>query len=233
MTERSSDSGDFTSGDPLGGGGGGGGEPQRHESGLPAAPRGPEAPASPGSGYTSPPPPGAGGATPSFQAAQPPMMGQLVLASWLSRAGALIIDGLIVSVGALILLVIFGAVFSVGFVGGDETGFVALVVGLLLWIVSITIVAFIYAPALMARTNGKTLGRMVTNIRVVRPSGEPITFGFAMLREVAVKALLFGIAGSFTFGIANLLDCLWPLWDEENRALHDFIVNTRTVKDPN
>ena len=83
----------------------------------------------------------------------------------------------------------------------------------------------------MARTNGQTLGRQVTNIRVVRTDGQPITFGFAMVREVAVKALLFGVAGMITGGIANLLDILWPLWDEENRALHDFIVNTRTVKD--
>ena len=227
MTERPSDSGGLSSGDPLGGGGS---EPPRHESGLPAAPRGPEAPASPGSGYTSPPPPGAGGTTPSFQAAQPPMMGQLVLASWGSRVGAQLIDGLIIGVGALILFLVFGAIFSVGFAASDEAGFASLVVGLLFWVLSITIVALIYAPALMARTNGQTLGRQVTNIRVVRTDGQPITFGFAMLREVAVKALLFGIAGSFTAGIANLLDVLWPLWDEENRALHDFIVNTRTVK---
>jgi hypothetical protein len=33
-----------------------------------------------------------------------------------------------------------------------------------------------------------------------------------------------------TIGIAQLVDVLWPLWDEENRALHDFIVNTRTVR---
>jgi uncharacterized RDD family membrane protein YckC len=228
MTERPSDSSGLSSGDPLGGGGAA--EPPRHESGLPAPPSGPEAPASPG--YTSPPPPGAGGTAPAFQAAQPPMLGQYVLASWLSRVGAQIIDGLIVGIGALILFVIFGAVFSVGFAASDEAGVVSLIVGLLVWVLSVTIVALIYAPALMARTNGKTLGRQVTNIRVVRTSGAPIDFGFAMLREVGVKALLFGIAGSFTFGIANLLDLLWPLWDEENRALHDFIVQTRTVKDP-
>ena len=50
----------------------------------------------------------------------------------------------------------------------------------------------------MARTNGKTLGRMAMGIRVVRASGEPVTFGYAMLREVAVKVLLFGIVGSLT-----------------------------------
>jgi uncharacterized RDD family membrane protein YckC len=98
-------------------------------------------------------------------------------------------------------------------------------------VLCVTIVAFLYAPVLMARTNGKTLGRMAMNIRVVKTSGEPITFGFAMLREVVVKSIVFGIAGSFTFGLAPLLDVLWPLWDEENRALHDFIVSTRVVKD--
>ena len=30
-------------------------------------------------------------------------------------------------------------------------------------------------------------------------------------------------------GIAPLVDYLWPLWEEENRALHDFLVDTRTV----
>jgi hypothetical protein len=58
-----------------------------------------------------------------------------------------------------------------------------------------------------------------------------MTFGFAMLREVAVKTLLFGIAGAVTGGIAQLVDYLWPLWDEENRALHDFLVDTRTIMD--
>ena len=227
MTERSGESGDLTSGDPLAGGGAP--DVPRHESGLPGVPRGPES--ARGAGYTSPAPPGAGGAAPAFPAAQPPMLGQYVLASWGSRVGAQLIDGLIIGVGALVLFLVFGAVFSVGFAASDETGVASIIVGLVLWVVCVAIVALLYAPAMMARTNGKTVGRSVTNIRVVRTSGDPITFGFAMLREVAVKALLFGIAGSFTAGIANLLDLLWPLWDEENRALHDFIVQTRTVKD--
>jgi uncharacterized RDD family membrane protein YckC len=57
-----------------------------------------------------------------------------------------------------------------------------------------------------------------------------MTFWFAMLREVIVKSLLVGVVSSFTFGLAWLLDVLWPLWDEENRALHDFVVNTRVIK---
>ena len=51
------------------------------------------------------------------------------------------------------------------------------------------------------------------------------------MREVLVKTLLFGFIGTITIGIASLVDVLWPLWDDENRALHDFVVDTRTVKD--
>jgi uncharacterized RDD family membrane protein YckC len=183
-------------------------------------------------GYTSPPPPGAGGPVQSPPGGAPVAGGRYVLSGWGRRAGAQLIDGLIIGAGALVLLVAITAPFSVGFFASDNAGIVAIVVGLLFAVLCVTIVAFLYAPALMARTNGKTLGRMATGIRVVRASGQPITFGFAMLREVAVKALLFGIAGSITGGLANLVDYLWPLWDEENRALHDFVVNTRTVIDP-
>ena len=49
--------------------------------------------------------------------------------------------------------------------------------------------------------------------------------------EVVVKTLLFGIASVITGGLATLADVLWPLWDEENRALHDLIVDTRVVTD--
>jgi uncharacterized RDD family membrane protein YckC len=226
MTERPSQSGGLSSGDPLSGGSTP--EPPRHESGLPGAPPAPERPA-PAPGYASPPPPGAGG--PVAPAAHGGMMGRYVLASWGSRVGAQLIDGVIIGVGALILFLPIGAALGAGFAADSDAGVGAAILGLLLWVLCVTVIALLYAPVLMARTNGKTLGRMVTNIRVVRTSGEPITFGFAMLREVAVKAIGFGIAGSLTFGLANLVDYLWPLWDEENRCLHDFIVNTRVVKD--
>jgi uncharacterized RDD family membrane protein YckC len=163
--------------------------------------------------------------------ALPPVGGRHVLAGWGRRAGAWCIDNLIIGVIGLVLALVIMAQASVGFFVSDSVGIGAIVVGAILAVVCVSVVALFYAPALMARTNGKTLGRMVTGIRVVRASGEPMTFGFAMMREVVVKTLLFGIAGSITGGIANLLDYLWPLWDEENRALHDYVVNTRTILD--
>jgi uncharacterized RDD family membrane protein YckC len=128
-----------------------------------------------------------------------------------------------------VVMALFGALFSVGFFAGDTAGAISVFIGLLLAVISFSIVALIYAPVMMSRTNGQTLGRMATGIRVVRAKGGQMTFGFAMVREVVVKALLFGILSAMTFGIATLLDVLWPLWDEENRALHDLIVDTRVV----
>jgi uncharacterized RDD family membrane protein YckC len=212
MSERPpSESSGLQSGDPLGG--------------TPPPTAAPERP-----GYTTTPPPGAGGPLiASF--GETAVAGRHVLAGWWSRVGAQLIDGLIIGVGGVLLVIAITAPFGILFFAGDEAGVVSIIFGLLLAVVCVSIVALLYAPALMARTNGKTLGRMATGIRVVRANGEPMTFGFAMLREVAVKALLFGFAGTLTGGLANLADVLWPLWDEENRALHDFIVDTRSVVD--
>lgn len=206
---------DFTSGDPLGGG----------ESRPPLAPPAP-------SGYTGQRPPGADSSERLDAFGSPaPVAGlgpQLELAGWWRRVGAAVIDAIIVGVIALIFLIPLG----IGAFNADtEGGLAATVVALLLTGLVLVVVGLIYAPFLMAKTNGQTLGRMATGIRVVRTNGEPMDFGTAALREVVFKALLINtIASSFTFGLATLLDYLWPLWDEENRALHDFPVNTRTVR---
>jgi uncharacterized RDD family membrane protein YckC len=179
-------------------------------------------------GYVTTPPPGAGG--PPVASAPGALAGRQVLAGWWSRAGAQLIDWLIIGVGGILLAIAIMAPFSILWFADDGAGLVGTIVGAMLAVLCVSVAALLYAPALMARTNGQTLGRMVTGIRVVRAKGEPMTFGYAMLREVAVKALLFGIAGTLTGGLANLADYLWPLWDEENRALHDFVVDTRTIK---
>jgi uncharacterized RDD family membrane protein YckC len=208
MSERTpSESSGLSSGDPLG------------PSSAPERP-----------GYTTTPPPGAGG--PPIAAQAPgAVAGRYRLAGWWSRAGALIIDGLIVGIGGVLLAIAIMAPFSALWFADEEVGVVSFVIGVMLAVICVSIIALLYAPAMMARTNGKTWGRMAVGIRVVRANGQPMTFGFAMLREVAVKALLFGIAGSITFGLAQLVDYLWPLWDEENRALHDMIVDTRVITD--
>jgi uncharacterized RDD family membrane protein YckC len=207
MSERPD--GGLTPGDPLGGS-----SPQRPSGGLWSGTP----------GYTTPAPPGAGGPQPSVPAEAG---GRPVLSGWWRRVGAQLIDGTIIFVGALIILGILGAL---GLSVDSNGGAVALIVAALIAVFAITVVAFLYAPILMSRTNGQTLGRMALGIRVIRADGGPMTFWFAMLREVVVKALLVGVISSATFGLASLLDALWPLWDEENRALHDLVVNTRVIR---
>jgi uncharacterized RDD family membrane protein YckC len=92
---------------------------------------------------------------------------------------------------------------------------------------------FFYAPAFMARKgerNGQTLGKQIVGIRVIRDDGSAYGFGAAFVRQALVIRLLFGVVGGLFFGVAQLLDYLWPLWDETNRCLHDMIVNSHVVR---
>ena len=91
----------------------------------------------------------------------------------------------------------------------------------------------LYAPLLMRRPgerNGQTWGKQLLGIRVVRTNGVPMDFIQSALREALVKGLALGVASSIIPFIPYLLDVLWPLWDDENRAIHDFIVDTRVVE---
>jgi uncharacterized RDD family membrane protein YckC len=147
------------------------------------------------------------------------------LASWGSRVGATLLDWLIllIPVTLLIVLVVVVALSS------DVGGIVTAILSSLVYLVAV----LFYAPLLMGREgahNGQTWGKQIVGIRVVRDSAQPVDIGFAFLREFVVKGLLFGFVGSFFFSIPTLIDYLWPLWDDQNRALHDMVVSTHVVK---
>ena len=57
-----------------------------------------------------------------------------------------------------------------------------------------------------------------------------MSFGWAALREIVIKGFLVGVASSIIPFIPWFLDFFWPLWDDENRALHDMIVSTHVVQ---
>ena len=74
--------------------------------------------------------------------------------------------------------------------------------------------------------NGQSLGKQALGITVSRDTGESVTFGYALLRQFVVIYLLFQVLGVLLLWLPWLLDVLWPLWDRENRALHDMIVKS-------
>ena len=148
-----------------------------------------------------------------------------MLAGWWSRVGAALLDGVF---AALLLAVVFGLLIACDAVGGavDTVGTVVFGIGLVL-------VYFGYAAYLMRRpgaNNGRTWGKQVMGIGVVRDNGEEFGLGSALARELLVKELLFGLIGALTFYVLYLLDSLWPLWDDSNRALHDMMVKTHVIK---
>jgi uncharacterized RDD family membrane protein YckC len=147
------------------------------------------------------------------------------LAGWGSRLAAYLIDGLILLVPAVILTIVVVAIAA-----GSDTG--AIVTGIFSFFAYL-VVAFIYAPVLMAREgprNGQTWGKQAMDIRVVRDNGQTMSFGWAALREIAVKGLAVTIASSIIPFIPWFLNFFWPLWDDENRALHDMICSTHVVR---
>lgn len=106
-----------------------------------------------------------------------------------------------------------------------------IVVGIVLGLASVAY-WLLCRPLLMAREderNGQTWGKQIMGVRAVKDRGDPFDLGFAFLRQVVVKWLLFYMVGG-TFFIPWLLDLLWPLWDDQDRALHDMVVSTHVIK---
>jgi len=148
------------------------------------------------------------------------------LAQWWRRAVATLIDGVLLGAVTLALL----AALGVGVFGDGDAGAGEVIAAAIAGTVLFAAIALLYAPVLMARTNGQTLGKMAAGCRVVRPGGRRTDFLWAAYREVLVKGLVVGIASSLTGGIAYFVDVLWPLWDGQRRALHDFVVGSRVVR---
>jgi uncharacterized RDD family membrane protein YckC len=164
-----------------------------------------------------PVPPGArGGALPPPPAAGPDAR----LPSHLRRLVALLVDG-VVLVALAVLLV------SLAVLGADTEsllGRVALALG------AYVVAAALYAPVCMAVLGGRTLGKVLVGLKVVREDGSRCSFGRALAREVLVKGLALGIASAITGGLALLADAVWPFVDDRRRALHDLAAGTRVVK---
>ena len=85
---------------------------------------------------------------------------------------------------------------------------------------------------LFALGRGQTPGKQIVGIRVIKDNGEPSGWGYTFLREFVVKFLLIGFLTQVTFGIAWLVDYLWPLWDraEKMQTLHDKMLGTIVVR---
>jgi uncharacterized RDD family membrane protein YckC len=163
-----------------------------------------------------PPPPGYGAQTGT------------AYASIGKRIVAYILDGIIVSLGAVpgLLLMIVGFSLAASTAGprgqmSDQAaagafGILFLSYGLM-FIGAIAL--WLYNCYLLGR-DGATLGKKVMKIKVLDQQGQPLGFGKAFLRELV----------KYVLGNACFILLLWPLWDDQKQGLQDKLFSTHVYE---
>jgi uncharacterized RDD family membrane protein YckC len=142
-------------------------------------------------------------------------------ARWGERTGGALID-LTIMVTILAAGVLVGAILAAS--GGWRIALGVLV------ILAGVLGSILYAPLMVARpgeANGLTVGKRAVGVRAVRDNGRPIGFWLGVLREFVVP-ILIGII--ITGGLFWVIDALWPLFDDRDRAIHDIVSATHVVK---
>ncbi len=163
------------------------------------------------------------------------------LAGWWSRFGATLVDGLII----LALTLVASAPLLPGFwdacrvwyadahravlMGGQPTPFTDERYGVagtytLMFLINRG-VGLAYGTALQCFA-GATLGMRMLGLRVVR-FGRGRTTGGLPLAGALVRNLVFQLAG--WLWIAQLANCLWPLFNADRQALHDIAARTQVI----
>lgn len=180
----------------------------------------------PGAAYPPPgtayPPPGTAFPPPGYSMPPGPPAGQYwggpagpvgpggaPLAQWGSRAGAYLLDGLIIAVPSIVLLAL----------GQVSTFFAVLgylvLIGLSVWF------------AVQVGSTGQSPGMRVVGLRCISArTGNVIGGGMGVVRMLCHS--LFGV---LCF-IGSLLDLLFPLWDGQKQTLADKMVSTVVVTVP-
>ena len=197
--------------------------PERTPGGAQPPPASPQAPP-PGTPQT----PAGQPPAPAYQRPAPIGPGGVPLADYGPRAGAALIDWLIVGVATFVIYLILSAIA----LSGDAAAIAVGLVSLVAW-VGVFAVYYIVTMNRTGENNGQTVGKQVLGIRVVQETGAPMDTGRIVIREVLIRGLLFGAVTFLTLGFGGIiyvLDYLWPLWDDQRRALHDMMAKTRVVK---
>lgn len=177
----------------------------------------PPPPAQPAYGGAVPPPPPAG---PEY-------------ASWLSRVGAALLDGLVGAAVAIPLLapgcwLLFS---SLGTVAYDPSADVNTVgepspLAIVLLVVGyVGVFAFgVWNLIIRQGRKGQTLGKTWVHIKVVREANGNVPGVWLALGRYLMQSILTAVT--------LYLNLLWPLWDSKNQTLHDKVCSTVVIRVP-
>jgi len=142
--------------------------------------------------------------------------GQLRYATVLTRFGAVFLDGLILQAVNLGLRFALGVpiVESVGGPGQTPTK-----LGLQLTVIAVGVLLAASYEIFMIGKFGATLGKMACKVRVVTADGGKVGYGRATGRYFA----------KILSSVVCMIGFIMAFFDEERRALHDRICNTRVI----
>jgi uncharacterized RDD family membrane protein YckC len=166
----------------------------------------------PPSGAYGQPPPGAYG-QPGYGGDQPGYYMGHLLANWLQRVGAFLIDWLIVAIPVAIAIAILAPS------NNSASGGTALVSSLL-YLVAAGVQ--IYNRWILQGRTGQSWGKQALGLKLLRmDNGQPIGGGMAFVRDLA----------HLLDGIPCYLGYLWPLWDNRRQTFADKVCNTVVIAD--
>jgi uncharacterized RDD family membrane protein YckC len=140
--------------------------------------------------------------------------GQMVYAGFFTRFGAVFIDGIILGIVNVGLAMAGGIAFA-STVRQPNGGFI--VFQIILTMINMCI-AVTYETVLIGKY-GATLGKMALKVKVVTAEGGPVSYPRAFGRYFA----------KLLSGMILLIGYLMAAFDDEKRALHDRICNTRVI----
>ena len=117
----------------------------------------------------------------------------------------------------LIVIPVSGLLLS-RFLGNDGTRLVNSEINNFAWLLAILVA--ICNMILLPSVTGQSVGKMVTGLRIVRLSGESVTTGAIVLRQI--PGYLFTL---LTGGLGFFLS----VFSKRGRALHDYLADTIVV----
>jgi len=132
---------------------------------------------------------------------------------------AITIDNIILNILSFVLIFIGLIALGLGSSGFEELEgerIFSLLVPFYIFNTIITIAYYTYFHG----STGKTPGKMICRLKVVRVNGEPLGYGKAFLRWIGY------IISSFIF----CLGFLWAVWDKNKQAWHDKIAGTYVIR---
>jgi uncharacterized RDD family membrane protein YckC len=142
--------------------------------------------------------------------------GPMEYATFWTRFAAYFVDGIITGVAGMIIGVVLGGAMGAAGLMKNPSGIILIqvVAGLAGFVIRAAY--FIY----FIGKDGQTPGKKMCKIKVVRADGSPVGYGKATGRF-------------FGYLLSSLICCIGFLmahWDEEKRALHDRLSDTRVIK---